>query len=95
MESSKFYDIDNNVTKQNKCCRDLSVEANIIRAATAFIILLVKQQLNGLLFLKLNVSQKKSKMKKYCISNHGVRLICFLFKGGQYRHNRSRWKSHQ
>jgi hypothetical protein len=37
MESSKFY-IDNNVTKQNKCCRDLSVEANIIRAATAFII---------------------------------------------------------
>jgi hypothetical protein len=38
MESSRFYDIDNNVTKQNKC-RDLSVEANIIRAATAFIIL--------------------------------------------------------
>jgi hypothetical protein len=29
-------------------------------------------------------------MKKNCISNHGVRLICFLFKGGQYRHNRSR-----
>jgi hypothetical protein len=38
---------------------DLSVEANIIRAATAFIILLVKQQLNGLLFLKLNSYKKK------------------------------------
>jgi hypothetical protein len=43
--------------------RDLSVEANIIRAATAFIILLVKQQLNGLLF-KIKCFTKKRVKKK-------------------------------
>jgi hypothetical protein len=59
MESSKFYDIDNNVTKQNKCCRDLSVEANIIRAATAFIILIGKTATERVAVLKLIVSQKK------------------------------------
>jgi hypothetical protein len=62
MESSKFYDIDNNVTKQNKCCRDLSVEANIIRAATAFIIL--KTATERVAVFKINSFTKKSKMKK-------------------------------
>jgi hypothetical protein len=45
------------VTKQNKCCRDLSVEANIIRAAT--IILLVKTATERVAVFKLRVSQKK------------------------------------
>jgi hypothetical protein len=61
MESSKFYDIDNNVTKQNKCCRDLSVEANIIRAATAFIWVKVKTATERVAVFKIKVSQKRVK----------------------------------
>jgi hypothetical protein len=58
MESSKFYDIDNNVTKQNKCCRDLSVEANIIRAATAFIILIIKTATERVAVFKIKFHKK-------------------------------------